>query len=96
MILISVKSEIYSDKRQFETDKKADKYLRLILRIHELSRLQKVGKRPKLKDFSTGRRSMSRNKHAKAVKEWQNNLRTSIPLKVEIINTKINQLTLNL
>lgn len=96
MILINVKSDIYSDKRQFETDKKADKYLRLILKIHELSRLQKAGKRPRVKDYASGKRSVSKNRHAKAVKDWENTLRHSIPLKVEIINTKINQLSLTL
>jgi hypothetical protein len=78
MILISVKSEIYNDKRQFETDKKAFDYLVLISKIHELSRLQKVGKKPKLKDYKT----------------WRGELKVSIPLRIEIINTNNNQLSL--
>lgn len=47
MIQISVKSEIYNDKRQFETQEKALCFLKLIAKIHLLSRLQSVGKKPK-------------------------------------------------
>jgi hypothetical protein len=94
MILISVKSEIYNDKRQFETDKKAFDYLVLISKIHELSRLQKVGKKPKLKDYKTGKRSTNKSRLTADLKRWRGELKVSIPLRIEIINTNNNQLSL--
>lgn len=78
MILISVKSEIYNDKRQFETDSLAFKFLTLVANIHLLSRLQKVGKKPKRKDFKTGNRKLSKRLHEQAVKTWEGDLLSGV------------------
>jgi hypothetical protein len=90
MILISVKSPIVDDKRQFETDQKAMRFLLSINRLHHLSRLQQFPKPRKPK----GIKKWVDKKYR--FKVWKDNLRTAIPLRIEIINTKYNQLNLQL
>lgn len=86
MILISVKSEVVEDKRQFTSDKKALAYLRAINTLHHTHRKNIAGPKPKRMGKQTRR----------AVKKWREVLATCVNLKVEIINTKQNQLSLSL
>jgi len=83
MILISVKSEVQDTKRQFETDKAAEKYLKSVKDIHDLHRKQRMGKRP----------VQTKNTRADALL-WDEKFKRCIPLKVEIINTNHAQLNL--
>lgn len=92
MILISVKSEIMDCKRQYESDKDAEMFLKRVKRIHSLSRVQSLRN---INPFFTmpNRRGWVVDK-LKA--KYTRALSASIPLKIEIINTKANQLNLNL
>lgn len=94
MILISIKSEVVDDKRQFKSDSAAMKFLRSINRLHNAHRIVMVGKKPKPKDFRTGRKGYSRLRYLTAIDTWQQNMKSTLGLKVEIINTKYNQLNL--
>lgn len=95
MILISVKSEVVDDKRQFKSDTAAMKYLKNIKRLHESHRIAVCGKKPEKKDFKVGlRRRFSRVLYNKAVNQWQLSMNATLKLKIEIINTKHNQLDL--
>ena len=91
MILISVKSEVVDDKRQFKSDRKALTFLRRINNLHLSHRLKLVGPKPK----RVKGKGMKRY-NEKRIAEWQTNLRTCIPLRIEIINTEANQLNLQL
>ncbi len=91
MILISVKSEVVDDKRQFESDKLAMKYLVSINKLHHLHRRKIAGPKPK-----PIRGKNSKFKNRKAKEDWQYTLSMCVNLRVEIINTKINQLRLSL
>jgi hypothetical protein len=96
MILISVKSEVVQDKRQFKSDSAAMRFLKRINKLHNSHRLAIVGKKPKAKDFRTGRKGYSRLKYLTAIEEWEANMKQTLGLKVEIINTKANQLNLSI
>lgn len=89
MILISVKSNVVEDKRQFETHEKAMKFLLQIDKLHHAHRKKIAGKKPK-KLRGKGVSAINR----KNLKEWENILKTCIWLKIEIINTNTNQLNL--
>jgi len=89
MILISVKSNVVDDKRQFMSDDEAMKFLLTINRLHHAHRRKIAGKKPKKL-----RGKGAKAKNAKLLKEWQYTLATCIQLRVEIINTKQNQLSL--
>ena len=86
MILISVKSEVVNDKRQFKSDRSAMIFLRKIDRLHMSHRMKLVGKRPR------GGRGLAKL----ACEKWRSELACAIPLRIEIINTKYNQLNLPL
>lgn len=94
MILISVKSEVVEDKRQFKSDSAAMRFLRSINRLHNAHRISMVGSKPKSKDFRTGRKGFSRLKYLTALDTWNDNMKATLGLKIEIINTKYNQLNL--
>lgn len=84
MILISIKSDLMDVKRQYETDKEAEKYLKWVEKSHRdyreyLGRMFQSKLSFKLKD---------REKVAKS-REY---IKSLCPLKVEIINTNANQL----
>lgn len=91
MILISIKSEVMDSKRQFEKDLDAEKFLRRVKRIHDLARWQSLGYFPKyIHPKPKGIRFARLKKH------FIESLKTAIPLRVEIINTKANQLQMQL
>lgn len=94
MILISVKSEVVEDKRQFKSDSAAMRFLKAIQKLHDSHRVAIVGKKPQRKDFKTGRKGFSRLQYLTAIDTWQTNMCQTLRLKVEIINTKANQLNL--
>lgn len=87
MILISIKSPIMDCKRQFEQDLKAEQFLKRVKRIHDLSRWQSLGYFPKYINPKP-----SKMKFARLKMQFAENLKTAIPLRVEIINTEANQL----
>lgn len=89
MIQISIKSPIVDDRRQFKTDAKAMRFLKSIDRLHYLHRMRAVGKKPKR---LRGKGVKTLNEHN--LKVWRYDLSVAIPLRVEIINTKFNQLNL--
>ena len=91
MILISVKSNVVEDKRQFETHDKAMKFLKQIDKLHHSHRKRIAGKKPK-KIRGKGMSAINR----KNLKNWENTLRTCVHLKIEIINTNTNQLALTI
>lgn len=97
MILISVRSEFVEDKRQFKSDSRAMTFLKRINNLHISHRIKLAGKRPQLKHFKKRvkfRMVQDRLAYKEAVKVWELTLRSSVPVKIEIINTKHNQLTL--
>jgi hypothetical protein len=89
MILISVKSQVVDAKRQFETDAKAMAYLKTINRFHMAHRMKIAGSKPKK---LRGKGTAGVNK--KRLQTWREVLASCVTLKVEIINTKFNQLNL--
>jgi len=82
MILISVKLEVMISRRQFKKDLDAERFLKRVKRVHDLCRAYQLR--------SIDPRYGLSNKIARMrfIKE----LSTAIPLKIEIINTKANQL----
>lgn len=85
MILISVKSEVMDVKRQYEKEKDAEKYLKFVKDFHDKSRYQRMGPRPEM-----------RGKNWREAINWDDRMKTCIPLSIEIINTEANQLNLQL
>ena len=92
MILISVKSEVMDAKRQFEKDIDAERYLKRVKRLHDLSRILSIKKENKNLITSARSKSLIRTMQ----KHFRSLLKNRIPLRVEIINTNANQLKLNL
>lgn len=54
------------------------------------------GKKPKAKDFRTGRKVFDTVKYLSAVSDWNDSMKSTLGLKVEIINTKYNHLNLTI
>lgn len=82
MILISVKSEVMDTKRQYDDPKEADKYLHFVKNFHHASRLQRMGQRPR------------KRKGSYAYLHYDEEFKTCIPLRVEIIDTEHSQLSI--
>lgn len=92
MILISVKSEVIDCRRQFEKDIDAERYLKRIKRLIHLHRAYLL--RPIKREIAkTRQRSMGR---LIATRNYNYKLKTAIPLRIEIINTNANQLSLQI
>jgi len=87
MILISIKSEIMDCKKQYEKDTDAEKFLKRVKKIHNLSRFMQFRK-PEYK--------RKRLAYCILLKDWKRNLSAAIPLRIEIINTNANQLQLQI
>jgi hypothetical protein len=96
MILISVKSEVVDDRQQFQTDAAAMKYLLTINRLHHAHRAKIAGPKPKKIWFRTGIRAISNQRFRKAMDDYNFTMSSCINLRIEIINTKFNQLNLQL
>jgi hypothetical protein len=79
-------------RKQFEQDLKAEQYLKRVKRIHYLARWQSFGYFPKY----TRSERHSRLMLSRLKAQFSDDMRTAIPLRVEIINTNANQLHLNL
>lgn len=74
-------------KKQYEKDLDAEKLLRRVKKIHDLSRFGQ---------FRKPERIGKQLAYYHLLKHWKRNLSTAIPLRIEIINTSANQLQLQI
>lgn len=83
MIFINVNSEAMQVKKQFETDAAAEKFLHWVKKWHDMVRVKKAGTPPR-KNFHSFKDRI----------DWENNFKTCLPLRVDILNTDASQLNL--
>lgn len=81
MIFISVQSEIQETKRQFETHRAAEQYLKKVKELHDMARARRLPPRPP--ETAT-----------KALLAWQKDSKQCIPLRIDILDTDAAQLSL--